>query len=263
MAKERQRKLEDYRIRVPQYTDRSKWIHSFITGDLRQSIEVACYYQLLVEMGFHKVTGSLATKPLSFNDRLTLLDVGCGCGYQSRIWAPLSREVYAFDLSDEGINVARSEWSHLSNITFFVADGIYPENAPELLDKQFDVIIMREFHPFTRFVTVDGQPVNHIELLRKYMSYLKPKGVCLVSHRLSSSEWKADELLKFTDILKRFPQTYGPVDLRLFLPFGIARLIKLCSIFRINPLRIYPLFSNVLWGLAKCPSKCIAIFKEG
>lgn len=51
-----------------------------------------------------------------------ILDVGCGNGFSTAIYAPLAHEILGIDYSAAMIDRARSEHGHLPNVTFAVQD---------------------------------------------------------------------------------------------------------------------------------------------
>ncbi|HEY9325445.1 MAG TPA: class I SAM-dependent methyltransferase, partial [Candidatus Limnocylindria bacterium] len=55
-----------------------------------------------------------------------ILDVGCGNGYSTAIFAKQADHILAIDYSEAMIARAKSEYGHLSNVTFEVQDILSP-----------------------------------------------------------------------------------------------------------------------------------------
>lgn len=74
---------------------------------------------------------------------LTLLEIGCGAGRMSRALASRFKLVYAYDVSDRYIRIAK-ENSHLKNVVFRLNDSVsFPEIADESIDFCFSGWTMR------------------------------------------------------------------------------------------------------------------------
>ncbi len=200
----------------------------------------------------------------SVDDISSVLDVGCGCGFGSRMWSPIAKEVFAFDLGREGIDIARLKWSHLGNLHFFVGDGIYPDRITELKGRIFDLCLIREFLPFTRYLKVEGKPVNHRQLLMKYMDFLRPGGLCIIWHHLRRYRWETEGLLKFNEISNEYLNVYGPVDPHLYYHFpagkgSIPRAFSRLTFF--DFIKFACVVSKITWLTSRKPFKLIAIVK--
>jgi ubiquinone/menaquinone biosynthesis C-methylase UbiE len=69
---------------------------------------------------------------------LVVLEIGCGAGRMSRALASRVKQVYAYDVSEEYIRVAKEKNSHLNNVIFAVNDGVsFPEINNESIDFVF------------------------------------------------------------------------------------------------------------------------------
>lgn len=77
---------------------------------------------------------ALMTQALELNDRLKVLEVGTGSGYQAAILAKLCRRVYTVERHRPLLEVAEQRFDQLKlrNITALAADGMkgWPEQAP-------------------------------------------------------------------------------------------------------------------------------------
>ena len=75
---------------------------------------------------------------------LIVLEIGCGAGRMSRALASRFKLVYAYDVSDRYIQIAKKKNSHLQNVVFHSNDGLsFPEIADESIDFCFSGWTMR------------------------------------------------------------------------------------------------------------------------
>ena len=100
------------------------------------------------------------SQELELGERMTVLEVGTGCGYQAAVLAHLARRVYTIErfrsLSQEA--QARVNELGLTNISFRVGDGLkgWPEAAP------FDRIILTAWVRDTPDILIQQLKVNGI-----------------------------------------------------------------------------------------------------
>lgn len=66
---------------------------------------------------------------------LIVLEIGCGAGRMSRALASRFKLVYAYDVSDRYIQIAKKKNSHLQNVVFHSNDGL---SFPEIYDGSID-----------------------------------------------------------------------------------------------------------------------------
>jgi SAM-dependent methyltransferase len=67
-----------------------------------------------------------------------VLEIGCGAGRMSRALASRFKFVFAYDVSDEYVRIAREKNSHLRNVVFTVNDGVsFPEVGDDSVDFVF------------------------------------------------------------------------------------------------------------------------------
>jgi len=64
-----------------------------------------------------------------------VLEIGCGAGRMSRALASRFKLVYAYDVSDRYIQIAKKKNSHLQNVVFHSNDGL---SFPEIYDESID-----------------------------------------------------------------------------------------------------------------------------
>jgi ubiquinone/menaquinone biosynthesis C-methylase UbiE len=68
---------------------------------------------------------------------LVVLEIGCGAGRMSRALASRVKLVFAYDVSEEYIRIAKEKNSHLNNVIFTVNDGM---SFPEINDESIDFV---------------------------------------------------------------------------------------------------------------------------
>jgi len=105
-----------------------------------------------------------------FDSRDTVLEAGCGCGYNALAISAQVHRVDAFDISPLHIRVAQllGDIHQARNTHFFVLD-IYDIDS---LNKQYDVIIISEVLEHIK---------EPLEVLRKARHVLKPEGRLVLS----------------------------------------------------------------------------------
>src|SRR5437867_11870673 len=102
----------------------------------------------------------------------TALDVGCGGGYVSHCLHRRGYEVTGVDISEAAIAVARQQFP---DTHYVVADAAQPSAwCPD----GFDLIYIREFHPFTRIDDFEVQ----IGILNDYVRLLRSGGWVVLGH---------------------------------------------------------------------------------
>tara|TARA_B100000686_G_C16741987_1_gene947129 strand:+ start:673 stop:1398 length:726 start_codon:yes stop_codon:yes gene_type:complete len=102
------------------------------------------------------------------------LDIGCGSGYLTDTLYEQGFSSTGFDLSEEAIRIAKQKFPERSK--YFVGDGARPADYFET--EKFDLIIAREFHPFTRINDPDFQ----MDLIESYLNLLNSGGVMVIAH---------------------------------------------------------------------------------
>jgi 2-polyprenyl-3-methyl-5-hydroxy-6-metoxy-1,4-benzoquinol methylase len=101
------------------------------------------------------------------------LDVCCGSGYMSSCLAGQGYRVRAFDMNADAVQLAGKNYP---DIDFRVDDAASPSSA--ITADRYDLILIREAHPFSRVCDDEFQ----CNLLRDYISLLKPNGVLAIGH---------------------------------------------------------------------------------
>lgn len=113
----------------------------------------------------------LAQVYLQTTPRGKALDVACGCGYMTDCLLTSGFDSIGFDISKEAIALAQENYP---DISFFCGDGTKPKDY--FSKPQFDLIHIREFHPFTRVDNFDFQ----IEIINQYLDVLNDNGLIVI-----------------------------------------------------------------------------------
>lgn len=127
-----------------------------------------------------------------------LLDIGCGTGSLSLVFAGFGCKVTGIDFSPEMIAVAetKAQAAHQS-IQFHVMDGAFPQFPPQ----QFDVIVCRHL------LWMLPQPD---QVLQRWVSLLKPGGRLL----LIEGFWHTGAGLRSQDIVDMLPAALTHVSVQ-------------------------------------------------
>ncbi|MEQ8195213.1 MAG: class I SAM-dependent methyltransferase, partial [Rhodospirillales bacterium] len=183
-----------------------------------------------------------------------LLEAGCGIGTMTPMFRALAESVVAFDLSEAGINNAKSNNKDIGGIFFCVADGTQPMAYSEIAAGGFDVIVFREFHPFTRdlYGTAESAQNVHKAILAEYARLLTPGGVMLITHAESKDQVICPEECGLSDRLDMIIRRVDPRLAAAFLFLTRNRIrwaMKLAKLFQ--PLLWLVSSKNVLYVLRK------------
>lgn len=196
------------------YADRNRWESSAVIKPASRLSIVLRYARIL------QLYGLLQDDDIE--GRLKILELGCGIGSLSDILTHLGT-VTGFDNSTEGIKVAKKLFGQNMKINFFEADGTNPNLTPELKDKKFDLVLLREFYPFTRNIIDNPKP---IDLLKEYYKLLNDGGLIIIEHGLLAKAWNQEEMLQTKKIVKYFHAKIFntmALDLSLALMRGFRR----------------------------------------
>jgi len=101
------------------------------------------------------------------------LDVCCGIGYMSESLRNKGFEVSGLELNHDAVDVATKKYPE---INFVQGDAVTPEKYFD--GEKFNLIYIREAHPFSRVCDADMQ----IPLVEKYLGLLNEKGVLVIAH---------------------------------------------------------------------------------
>lgn len=163
------------------YSDAKQWrLETVIAAPAR--LRIALRYAKLLEF-----CGLLRKDTL--DRKLKILEPGCGVGSFSVILSLFGR-VYSFDYSGKAIEAAKGAFGDNGHINFFEGDGARPTAVPEIKYEKFDFILMREFHPLTRNIRGNPEP---IEVVRDYRGMLKEGGIMIIEHSFNIGIWKDGE----------------------------------------------------------------------
>lgn len=135
-------------------------------------------------------------KPLLPPGSPTLLDIGCGTGSLSLLFAQHGCNVIGVDISSEMIARARMKAQAAGySITFQVMDAAYPQVAPQSVD----VVVCR--HLLWTLPDID-------QVLQRWVQLLKPGGRLL----LIEGRWSTDAGLHAHEILDALPASLAKVS---------------------------------------------------
>lgn len=140
-----------------------------------------------------------------------VLDVACGGGYMTDCFARMGFSATGFDMSEDAIAIAKREYPECQ---FFVGNGADPLSI--LPPHEFDVVHIREFHPFTRLDDFDFQKA----VISGYLQVLKPGGMLIISHarRGGNLDFKSLDFRRLGEYLREEGgcRTFGPCFFFLF-----------------------------------------------
>ena len=135
---------------------------------------------------------------LKINEIENTLEIGCGPGFLTPCLSLVSKKVYSFDISEEGIKHAKLHCKNYRNVELFIADGILSDKINNLKIK-FDFILSREFHPFTRkqiYNSFESSQILHQKILDSYLLKLRKYGIMMIIHRIGKGSYPFQPLLK-------------------------------------------------------------------
>ena len=135
---------------------------------------------------------------LKINEIENTLEIGCGPGFLTPCLSLVSKKVYSFDISEEGIKHAKLHCKNYRNVELFIADGILSDKIQNLKIK-FDFILSREFHPFTRkqiYNSFESSQILHQKILDSYLLKLRKNGIMMIIHRITKGSYPFQPLLK-------------------------------------------------------------------
>ena len=172
-----------------------------------------------------------------------LLEVGCGIGTLTGALRSLASEVVAFDLSPAGVEAAKERLAGWPDLSLCVADGTNPLASPDITAGAFDVILIREFHPFTRDLYRDQEEANrvHTEVLSAYAGLLAPGGCLILSHAEVFAQAIKPEASRLATDASMAIARVDPRLLSAFLFLTRNRLSRAISLTR--------LFQPLLWRM--------------
>lgn len=149
------------------------------------------------------------------------LDVCCGAGYMSNCLKNLGYHVRAFDINNDAVTIAKNTFP---DIDFFVDDAASP--SARVSEAKYDLILIREAHPFSRVCDRDFQ----MKLISKYLLMLKSDGVIAIGHARRGSTTNYDSV-SFSQIRSHLKPShaviYGPYFMFAYKHFNLIRSTKL------------------------------------
>lgn len=183
---------------------------------------------------FSIITGRWGVKPAG-----KALDLCCGAGAMTKCLYHLGLEATGMDLNTDAIELARKNFV---DCRFLVGDATDP--APALMGENFDLILVREAHPFSRINDIEFQ----IATIDCYLSILNPGGFLIIAHARFGGDMSYPSLdfgLASRLLIGRGVLTAGPLFLALIKRFGGK-----------NP---GPIWCNSLSFLARCIQRVFSL----
>lgn len=170
---------------------------------------------------------SLAKIFFNFSQQGKALDVGCGSGHMAQCFKKIGFDTTGFDLSEDAVEIAKINFPE---INFIVGDGTMPKKYFE--GQSFDLIHIREFHPFTRINDFEYQ----IKIIKDYINILNEEGLIIITHarRGGGMNYSSLEIEKIKQFYQQSTvRTAGPFFYFLFKHLTIfpthRRIIKIVS----------------------------------
>jgi SAM-dependent methyltransferase len=166
-----------------------------------------------------------------------VLDVGCGAGYLTYCLKKAGFDPIGVDLSPSAIQFAVNRYP---DIKFFQGDCTKPE---QLFDKsvKFDLIIFREFHPFTRINDFGLQ----MQIIQGYINLLSTPGCIFICHARRGGGMKYKSL-SFEKINEQFRHE---TSMKTAGPFFYFIFNHLCILPRRGWLNVISSFTSVMQRL--------------
>lgn len=151
------------------------------------------------------------------------LDVGCGWGYMTSCLKDLGYEATGFDLSEDAIQVAQRQFM---GVRYFQGDGAEPKRY--FGGQEFDLILVREFHPFTRI----DDPEFQLRIIRDYLDMLRDDGLMVIAHgrRGQHLDYRRVRLDLKHSAVKTAGPFYFSLMKRLKIPAANKGIIRAASI---------------------------------
>ncbi|MEO0165182.1 MAG: methyltransferase domain-containing protein [candidate division WOR-3 bacterium] len=120
-----------------------------------------------------------------------LLDLGCGTGSYSNIFAEMGFNVVGLDYSKTGVMKAQKLYG--CSVSWIVGDAF---NMPFRPEKKFDVIFCCDFPPYNLIDTIP----EAIEITKKIFDYLDPEGTFIFvwSSRLTGKRVGESVIIEYT-----------------------------------------------------------------
>ncbi len=172
-----------------------------------------------------------------------ILDVGCGNGYSTAIFAKQAERVVAIDYSEAMIARAKREYGDIKNITFEVRDILSPLPYPA---KSFDVAVAQRC--LINLATWEDQQkaIEHIERM------IKPSGYFVMQEGTRQGRERLNQLREQLG-LPRMPDVpfNSDLDESMLWPF-LRRHFEIVQVRRYG---LYDLIARVVHPLLVAPAQ--------
>lgn len=177
----------------------------------------------MVKGGNMEIRFALDIAKIYFNVEPTgrVLDVATGTGYMAHCWKNMGYEVTGFDILQESVDLARKSYP---DIDFFQGDGTFPKRYFD--HSAFNIVFIREFHPFSRLDDYDFQ----IRIIEDYLDILYDGGLLIIdqSRRLDCPNLNMERVRK--DMSRKNVKTTPPLYYFPHKHLGIPPRLKIANI---------------------------------
>ncbi len=126
------------------------------------------------ETGREDAASLLKLPGLEHTQALSMIEVGCGLGRMTHYFAERFSKVYAFDVSPEMLNKAKSHWGHLQNVEWVLGNG---EDLQQVSSGSVDFVFS---YWVLQHIPQPGVVLNYV---RESARVLKPEGVAFLKFR--------------------------------------------------------------------------------
>jgi ubiquinone/menaquinone biosynthesis C-methylase UbiE len=141
----------------------------------------------------------------------TVLDLGCGIGRVARYVAPLCRELWAVDVSETMLGLARARMADVLNVRFVLGSGTSLHPVPsESVDFAYSLLTLQHVEREHAF-----------KLLRELRRVLRPGGTAYVTFPNLLSDEYLQAFLQYV----QSDEVANPARARFYTPEEVRRLL--------------------------------------
>jgi ubiquinone/menaquinone biosynthesis C-methylase UbiE len=140
-----------------------------------------------------------------------VLDLGCGIGRVARYVAPLCRELWAVDVSETMLGLARSRLADIPNVRFVLGNGTsLPEVPSAGIDFAYSILTLQHVEREHAFM-----------LLRELRRVLRPGGTAYITFPNLLSEQYLAAFLHYVEV----DEVGNPARARFYTPEEVQRIV--------------------------------------
>lgn len=171
-----------------------------------------------------------------------VLDVGCGNGYSTSIFAPYGKQIVGIDYSESMIARAKQEYGQLANVKFEVKDLLQLDFPPDT----FDVAIAQRC--LINLPTWEKQQ----QAIKNVARVLKPGGVFILQEGTQQGREQLNQTREFLGLPRMPPVAYNlDFDEKLLWPF-VRNYFDLVEVKRFG---LYDLIARIVHPLLIQPEE--------